>query len=184
MVYRKHFPFEDYDAWLFGEDGLWKSNSSAKSYPDVLLIHVGLHTCVHGLEGHNDTLIDNHKREIPIMMNSIKTAINRTPPELLKTKVIIQLPGRGSYGNSRYMKCQRNFNRILTKYAHEAGFLIYDREEIERRLLFKSEFNLERKFMNPNMHMAQPCSQISGTAVLGIINCLFNENNHHHAFPR
>ena len=32
----KHFPWEDYDEWLFSENGKW-SNNTAERRPDVLV---------------------------------------------------------------------------------------------------------------------------------------------------
>jgi hypothetical protein len=40
MLYRKHFPYEDYDEWLFGDTGKWAS--SVDRVPDILGIQVGV----------------------------------------------------------------------------------------------------------------------------------------------
>jgi hypothetical protein len=42
----KHFTYEDYDEWLWSEQGVWNGNYSTRR-PDILTVHVGLHTCFH-----------------------------------------------------------------------------------------------------------------------------------------
>lgn len=174
--FRKHFPYEDYDAYLFGEDGLWKQNSTAKSYPDVLIIHTGLHTCLHSFDHKNITLPQHHKDSIDFLFRDLTQALHRTPSILPKTKVIIELAGRSAYANPQIIKCQRNLNRYLARKAHQHGFIIFDREEIERRLVFKSEFNNERKLIATTMHLNPPASHIIATGILSIIQCLYRHD--------
>ena len=40
LLYRKHFPWEDYDEWLFGDDGKWGVNATER--PDYLAIQVSI----------------------------------------------------------------------------------------------------------------------------------------------
>lgn len=115
----------------------------ALRFPDILVIHVGLHTCVHALtNGHNKSMIALHEAQLRIMMESINTAIHRpftTPdgnpidPKQSMTMVVIQLPGRPAYDNPKTLHCSRRFNRLAAKEAHRIGFVVLEREEIERR---------------------------------------------------
>jgi hypothetical protein len=170
----KHFPWEDYDEWLFGADGLWKLNSTAKSFPDYLVVHVGLHTCVHSWtpQSTNYNMIKRHEKEIALMVDKITDAINRTPNHLTKTTVIFQLPGRGGGSNPRQDHCSREFNRILAKEAHRGGYTVIEREELERRMLFKSEFLGDFRVLKPNLHLESPAPNIIATSLLGLIGCL------------
>jgi hypothetical protein len=88
LVYRKHFPYEDYDEWLFGESGLWNGTTR---HPEILVIHLGLHTCVHAWhspENQNTTMIAQHKRDLKTLMKAVRTAVDRTPPHMPRTQVL------------------------------------------------------------------------------------------------
>ncbi len=61
---------------------------------------------------------------------------------------------------------------MMALEAHRQGFSVLEREEIERRLLFKSE-NYEKTASMKNMlHLNNPAPQIVGTSLLGLISCL------------
>ena len=118
--FRKHFPYEDYDEWLFGEQGLWQWNASASNFPHVLVIHVGLHTCIHANNAHptNESVILQHERDIATMMVAVHKAVHRTPSEHHRTEVIILLPGRAGNSDAKLDRCSREFNRLLAHEAH------------------------------------------------------------------
>jgi len=171
----KHFPYEDYDEWLFGETGLWQSNATLQGYPDILVVHVGLHTCVHAISTHavNTSMISKHTADLLPMFQAISRAMDRIPSHLPRTQVIIQLPGRsGGNFDARRDGCSRSFNRVLARLAHEHHFVVFEREEIERRLLFKSEYFADTRSMKALLHLEQPAPGIVTTALLGLIGCL------------
>mmetsp|Transcript_22325 Transcript_22325/g.37347 ORF Transcript_22325/g.37347 Transcript_22325/m.37347 type:complete len:394 (+) Transcript_22325:92-1273(+) len=168
----KHFPYEDYDQWLFGESGFW--NGTAR-FPEVLVIHTGLHTCVHSWfspTASNHSMIRKHKEDLKPMMKLIRTAIDRTPAHLPRTRVIIQLPGRAYNGQQSQDHCTRTFNRVAAYEAHLQGFAVLEREEIERRLLYKSEFWDGVSYMKPILHLENPATNIVGTSLLSLVGCL------------
>jgi hypothetical protein len=172
---RKHFPYEDYDQWLFGESGRWRVNSTIDDpFPDVLVIQVGLHTCVHSWspDAQNTTMILNHERDIPTLMAHVKQAINRTPAHMRRTTVIIQTAGRAGNSDSRGDRCTWHFNRVLAHEGHKQGFAVLEREEIERRLLYKSEYYYGVKYIKPNLHIENPSANIIGSALLALVACL------------
>lgn len=68
--------------------------------------------------------------------------------------------------------CSWRFNRLLAKAAHTQGFVVLEREEIERRLQFKSEHNPVFKSMKPGLHLENPSPQIIATSLLSLISCL------------
>ena len=42
----QHFPYDDYDEWMWGNYGPWGEYSKEKRIPDILVIGgVGLHSC-------------------------------------------------------------------------------------------------------------------------------------------
>jgi hypothetical protein len=185
-LFRKHFPFEDYDEYLFGVGGLWNGTARA---PDVLVLNLGLHTCFHsvaGLPTQNTTLVAQHKKDLKTLMRAIRTAVDRNKasgsstdtgtevpsPTLLPTTVVIQLAGRVGNSDPVPDRCSRTFNRLAAYEAHLQGFLVLEREEIERRLLFKSEYYEEVKFTKNNLHLENPAPNIIGTSLLTMISCL------------
>lgn len=177
----KHFPYEDYDEWLFGEQGLWQWNASASNFPHVLVIHVGLHTCIHANNAHptNESMILQHERDIATMMVAVHKAVHRTPSDHHRTEVIIQLPGRAGNSDAKLDRCSREFNRLLAHEAHKMGFSVFEREEIERRALFKSEFYTEKRTLKPLLHLENPGPNIVGTSLLGLITCLARNGTDH-----
>ena len=177
----KHFTYEDYDEWLFGPVGMWPvvniSSSSVKARPDVLVIQLGLHTCIHAHDrGANETMIRNHIADLPKLMSHINEAISR-PSDKQKTIVIMMTAGRYGGPDIRIDKCSTRFNRNLARQAHIAGFVVLEREELERRLMFKSEYQGENGetthlYMKHNLHLQNPAPQIVGTSLLTLISCL------------
>lgn len=176
MECRKHFPWEDYDEWLFGETGLWqRQNISTKEplprHPDVLVIQTGLHTCNHAWSqtAINQTMIDTHERDLKTLMQAVRAAVDRSKQP---TTVIIQTAGRMGNSDDRGDHCTWRFNRVAAHEAHLQGFVVYEREEIERRLLFKSEYYAGFRSIKPNLHIEAPSPQIVGTGLLALVACL------------
>jgi hypothetical protein len=170
--HRKHFPYEDYDEWLFGETGLWNGRDR---HPEVLVIHLGLHTCVHSWhspESQNTTMIAQHKRDLKTLMKAVRTAVDRTPPHMPRTTVIIQLAGRAGNSDPKIDHCSRTMNRVAAYEGHLQGFAAFEREEIERRLLFKSEYFRDVSYIKPILHLESPAANIVGTSLIALIGCL------------
>jgi hypothetical protein len=249
----KHFPYEDYDQWVFSNEGMWGNNNTEGSRtqnleapgegegahdhhhhrhqrerkrgrrrrrlegegkeepavsatatagessggsgggfagfptrrPDVLVNQMALHVCFHAYDNHyksiNNTFVEYHESLLPTAMQAMKTAVNRplpdgTPiPADKQTVVIIATSGRIGNPDLNLDNCIWRFNRQLSIEAHKVGFPVFDREEIERRLLRKSDSFLGKhtgKNIKPNMHLPAPGPQIVATALLAMISCL------------
>ena len=169
---RKHFPWEDYDEWLFGETGLWNGETR---HPDVLVLHLGLHTCVHAWHSpqmQNNTMIEQHKNGLRILMENVRKAIDRNHSHMPRTKVIIQLAGRAGSSDPNIDHCSRTMNRVAAYEGHRQGFAAFEREEIERRLLYKSEYYRDVSFIKPLLHLESPAANIIGTSLVALIACL------------
>lgn len=172
----KHFPFEDYDEYIWGEKGPWSSKS--ERIPDILTVQVGMHTCWHGHpEGYyshhlteiNKTMIDKHSRDIEKLVQSVYNATKRTN---FSTSVVFVTSGATLVENSANMdECILKINRVVSNAAHKLGFPVLERGEIERRLLFKS-FMSEKPFLLPDTHLPQPAQNIVATCLLKLLNCL------------
>ena len=112
-------------------------------YTPHTLYQVGLHTCFHAWAAepapHNTTMIRQHGRDLKKMMQGIRTAIDRTPAHVPRTRIIIQTSGRIGNSDARADECIWRFNRIAAYEAHIQGFTVLEREELERRLQYKSE---------------------------------------------
>jgi hypothetical protein len=166
----KHFSYDDYDEWLFGEGGKWSNDTTIRA-PDILTFEVGLHTCVHGYD--NATTVKRHEDEVPLLMTAVHGAIQRHKTIYGKqTMVIVSTGGRGEYGNVKMSECSWRFNRILAHEAHKRGFVVLEREEIERRLLFRSEHYVTTRSIKPVLHLENPASNIIATSLLVLISCL------------
>lgn len=117
-------------------------------------------------------MIKRHESDIATMVAKINEAIHRTPANMSRTTVIFQLPGRAGGSDYRQDHCSREFNRILAKEAHKGGFTVIEREELERRYLYKSEFFADFRSVKPNLHLEAPAPNIVATSLLGLIGCL------------
>ena len=231
----KHFPWEDYDQWLFSNEGMWGNNNTestenlehpvsrererilAREYetgekvgldmgirnsgsggnttserlnfptrrPDIFVNQMALHVCFHAYNPQSRTIdedyVKKHEATLSTAMKAMRDAIERplpdgTPiPKSKQTKVIIATSGRIGNPDLNLDNCIWKFNRQLTVEAHRAGFPVFDREEIERRLLRKSDAFLGRHSggtIKPNMHLPAPGPQIVATALLAMISCL------------
>eukprot|EP01038_Epipyxis_sp_PR26KG_P013539 gene13539-18160_t len=179
----KHFPYEDYDEYMWSDKGPWISGFSGEGNrrPDVLTIQFGLHSCWHAspqglysthLHEVNASMLDKHLADIPKLMDSIKKAImiqNTTH----QTMVIIVTSGSSgmSHNGTEIDDCILKFNRAAAISAHEHGFAVLERGEIERRLLYKS-IQSTNPILEIEMHLPQPAQNIIATSLLHLINCL------------
>lgn len=89
-----------------------------------------------------------------------------------KTTVIVSISGRHMKDDGRQDKCSWHINRVVTHQAHKHGFVVLEREEIEHRLLYRSEHNPDIKAVNPDVHLDIPGPQIVGTALLKLLECI------------
>lgn len=174
----KHFPYEDYDEWIFGKDGLWKDATIEHRRPDVLVIQLGLHTCHHAFDNNggspNVTMIRRHESDLHLLMQAIGNATAREPyiNQLgHKTMVIFMLAGRTGITDHRIDKCSWRFNRVFASIAHLYGYPVLEREELERRFLYKTEY-AQVKWTKYAMHLDSPAPQMIGTSLLSLVSCL------------
>ena len=118
-------------------------------------------------------MVENHQRDLKKLMTTIKSALERTKG-LAQTIIIFSTAGRiHSIPHDPVMdECIFKFNRIMAKEAHDAGFPVFEREEIERRMLFRSEHWEPYRTLKPNLHLDAPAPAIVATSLLGLIACL------------
>ena len=166
----KHFTYEDYDQWVFGDEGPWGERNAYNRSPDVLTFQFGLHTCFPGI--HNDSMVHKHLEEIPLYMAAVRKAVDRRRGVGHHTTVIMVTSGRLGGPDHESDLCIRRFNRVAARAAHDQGFAVLEREEIERRLMFKSEYYDKVASMKLKLHLDNPAPQIVATSLLGLISCL------------
>ena len=124
-------------------------------------------------------MLDNHEADVPRLMEAVRAALDRvsaTPGRTKQTLVIFVTAGRihNRPIEPHMDDCVYRFNRVLAHGAHKYGFPVFEREEIERRLLFKSEHWEDRKTIVPNLHLPAPAPAIVATSLLALISCLKN----------
>jgi len=193
----KHFPYEDYDEYLWGTEGPFRAGFPGEGLrrPDVLTVQMGMHTCWHAnpeglyskhLPGINDTMVEAHLKSIPKLMQSIREAIDqdvvpKAPSAAgdvqtqTRTTVIVLTSGSTGMdtGGVSIDTCIRRFNRAATKAAHDYGFAVLDRGEIEHRLMHKSTL-AEHPILRSDMHLPQPGQNLVSTCLLHLMGCLSN----------
>jgi hypothetical protein len=91
------------------------------------------------------TLIDFHNSQIfNYFNNNLKLQQEHVQKKFNffnKSHVIFATSSRELNGNFQLDECVWRLNRITTYHAHVHGYSVFDREELERRLLFKYEHN-------------------------------------------
>mmetsp|Transcript_27178 Transcript_27178/g.45830 ORF Transcript_27178/g.45830 Transcript_27178/m.45830 type:complete len:438 (+) Transcript_27178:61-1374(+) len=188
----KHFPYEDYDEWMWGPNGPWIGGFPGEGVrrPDILTIQLGMHSCWHSnpeahyskhLTAVNTSMVEQHLRDVVTLMQAIRRAIDT--PSTAKpidggdkvaghTTVIVVTSGSAGLqeGGLSVDACVQRFNRVAEQAAHDAGFLVLERGELEHRLMYKSSF-AENPLLRNDMHLPQPAQNIISTCLLNLITC-------------
>lgn len=192
----KHFPYEDYDDHFWGDSGPWMAGFGGEGIrrPDVLTLQTGMHTCWHAspqglysahLTEVNTTMIEKHMKDFQKLMKAVRRVVNHVGEVYKNDSIVNNTPlkpppivvvltagatGMGQEGSS-IDDCIVRFNRVATDAAHNHGFPVLDRGELERRLMYRSTAS-ESPNLQPDMHLAQPAQNIIATSLLHIISCL------------
>lgn len=183
----KHFPFEDYDEFMWSDQGPWVAGFSGEGVrrPDLLTIQMGLHSCWHAvpeglysqhLNGTNQHMIDTHINDVTKLFSAVRRAIDTQPKDPAaqrnETTVVILTSGVTGLGEAglKTDACVQKMNRAVSKAAHEHNFVVLDRGEIERRFLHKSLF-AQDVTVPLEMHLIQPAQNIIATSLLDIYRC-------------
>lgn len=188
----KHFPWEDYDEWLWGDEGPWIKgfDGEGNRRPDILTVQFGMHTCWHAspqglysthLTATNTSMLDAHLAGIHRLMSAIRRAVDH-PGRALQageedrrkpvTVVIVTSGASGMSENGTSIDdCILRFNRAAERAAHDYGFAVLERGEIERRLMYKSVYS-ESPIIVPEMHLPQPAQNIIATCLTHLFTCL------------
>jgi len=185
--YRKHAPYDDYDEWLFGETGIWGSDlPEGQQVPDVLVIQVGYSTCLPSADPnleetqlqHSESLFEEHKVQINTLFSAIKQALSRSTSSATpgkKTTVIISTAPRSRVRNVQAEHCTYKMNRIVALAAHMQGFPVFEREEMEHRINFKSETSDDLLPLGVLDDAPPPTAQILATSLLSMLKCLTSD---------
>lgn len=189
----KHFPYEDYDDHVFGDTGAWhvdpvKAGPDAGRQPDVLTLQTGLHTCWHADPGglyskhlteFNQTLVNSHFEQLEKLYSSVRRVVDRRAVNgTAATQVIVVTSGSSGkvVGTTHIDECILTFNRKAARLAHEYGFAVLERGEIERRFMYKSLYAEEGQgFLKSDMHLEMPVQAVVATTLLNMITCLSSD---------
>lgn len=198
---RKHLPYDDYDKWMFGPEGVWHTGAVAhttttssststsssnpfKEFPDIMVIQIGHSSCLPSSDPTKtnselhleEQVIKDHHSQIDALFGAIKEAVERPTAAGSKTAgrttVIVSLPGRVNLLNRKAERCVWQFNRIIAQAAHKKGFVVFEREEIEHRIGFKVESSEDLRDISVLDAAEAPTSHIVATALLSMISCL------------
>jgi hypothetical protein len=178
----KHFPFEDYDEYLFGSEGPWIKGFPGEGdrTPEILTLQMGLHSCWHSnpqglysqhLSAINQTMVDLHLLGVYKLFGAVKKAIRKT--SRTKTVIVVTSGFTGFPDSTSIDECILRFNRVAAHAAHLYGFAVLERGEIERRLMFKS-VQSHNPYLSVEMHLPQPAQNLVATVLTQMMTCLNN----------
>jgi hypothetical protein len=161
--------------------------------PDVLTVQFGIHSCFHAdpegqfskhLTAINTVLLDMHLQNIPKLMQAIRRAIDHDvvldagvagteTQQQTRTSVVVITSGSTftRVGGISIDACVRRFNRAATTAAHEAGFVVLDRGEIEHRLMHKSDL-AKNPILLGDIHLPPPGPSLVSTCLLHLMKCM------------
>jgi hypothetical protein len=176
----KHFPYEDYDEYLFGPDGPWVKGFSGEGTrtPEILTLQLGLHSCWHSnpqglyskeLTEVNETMVNDHLLGVYKLFGAVRKAIKKSG--MTKTVILVTSGFTGFPNSSSIDECVTRFNRVSSQAAHLYGFAVLERGEIERRLMFKS-VQSSRPHLSVEMHLPQPAQNLVSTVLVQLMSCL------------
>jgi hypothetical protein len=179
--------------WLFGDQGPWVRGfpGEGKRRPDVLTLQMGLHSCWHAHADHlstpNMSMVEQHLKDAVVLMRRVRSVVDgesqATPiagESTGRTTVIVVTAGsvggimHGTRDAVTIDACVQRFNRVVEKAAHEVGFAVLERGEIEHRLMYKSQFATSPTLKN-EMHLPQPAQNLVSTCLLSLVSCLEKE---------
>ena len=155
--------------------------------PDYLIIQIGHSTCLPSSDPeksltelqHSEQTFETHVAEIDKLLDSIKTAVTRSTEQSNSqqqqqkgTTVIISTASRTAMGNPHADFCTWKLNRIIARAAHRRGFIVFEREEIEHRLLFKTEASEDLFSAGVLEKVEPPMAHIVSTSLLSMLTCL------------
>jgi hypothetical protein len=182
----KHFPFEDYDEYLFGPSGPFVSGfpNEGTRRPDILTVQLGLHTCWHAVpEGYNSqhlkqtntSMIEAHLQSVATLLRTLRETVGRVAAQEGKSRMLVVVITSGSTGmGTRGLAtdaCIQQFNREATAVAHQFGFPVLDRGEIEHRLMVKSVYS-KQPILGSDLHLPHPAPELVATSLLHLIECM------------
>jgi hypothetical protein len=181
----KHFPYEDYDHFMWSDQGPWIAGfgGEGERRPDVLTIQFGMHSCWHAspeglyskhLHEVNSSMINQHLEDIVSLFAAVRRAIDiaHSKSGKLTTVIVLTSGSTGMTNNATSIdNCILRFNRAASLAAHDYGFSVLDRGELERRLMYKS-IEAAHPLLKPDMHLPQPAQNIIATCLLHLMHCL------------
>lgn len=184
----KHFPYDDYDEYLFGEKGAWQAGfpGEGERRPDLFVIQFGLHSCTHAntegphskhLHDTNFTMMEQHLNQVETLIASVRRSIDFHPEQERarnRSHIVFMTSGMSNQGAKGIMtdSCVQTMNSKITEIGHRYGFAVLERGEIERRLMFRSTFSDNPVFNYGDAHLLQPAQNIIATSLLHLYSCL------------
>jgi hypothetical protein len=157
--------------------------------PDVLVVQIGYSTCLPSFDAeksatelqHGEDDFNTHVQQVDALLDAIKAAVARpqaassspagdTPAH--PTTVIVSTAPRSAVSNSKASFCTWKLNRIIARAAHNRGFVVFEREEMEHRIAFKSEYSEDLLQIGAVDAAPAPVSSFVSTALLSMMNCL------------
>lgn len=152
------------DSFTSSDSGI---NASSQQY---FLLQVGYKTC---FAPFNDSTTYPPDSYIPQIEAKVKPFFQELFSVMNSSNVIVSLPGRSfSDHNNRVADvCTWKLNRMITHQAHLHGWMVLEREEIEHRLVLKSDY-VEEPLRSTVSMMAFPAPQMISASLITMLHCL------------
>lgn len=165
--------------------------------PDVVVLQVGYGACLQSYNNRNGhqvdgTIEDRSDHNVGPLMRTFGTLIhdlharkdiqhtfaNNSIVPQPKPIMIVSLAPRNFLQEYHSDVCTWKLNRKVAFEAHRRKLMVFEREEIEGRVLFRNEYNIEGHaavepyVLNPHNLTAFPLPQIVTSSFVSMLGCL------------
>ena len=185
---------EDFVPGQLTDHRILNNTASDAVVPDVVVLQVGYAACYESYNSKNGHKIDGgiedrSDRNVGPLMNTMGRLIRglHERPELQnsnanssipKPMMVVALAPRNPLQDYYSDVCTWKLNRKVAFEAHKRKFIVFEREEIEGRVLFRSEYDiegdaaLEPYVLHPHNLTQFPIPQIVTSSFTSMLGCL------------
>lgn len=155
--------------------------TSNETRPNAVILQVGFMACYLPFNDSlhfQESLITDSEKKIQPLLTTIKqsilsshSAISKPNSNVQTTALVISLAGRSLLSNDKANYCTWKLNRMIAYEAHKLNIPVLEREEIEHRLLFRSEPLADTVVTLKEINKI-PGPQIVGASLISLLSCL------------
>lgn len=148
-------------------------SSEVTTKPDIIVVQIGYAGCYLAYNSYNggkpDGSIEGRTEgNIVPFLKSFQSSISSFQQQ---PTIIFSLPSRNEFMDYNCDVCTWKLNRKIAVDSHVKGYMVFEREEIEYRLFFKSEDSVQ-PWIPPRNLTTFPVPQVVTSSLVSMLGCL------------